>query len=786
MVTVRNPFKRQDSTSGAMAPPTHDLAKSSSLSEDDDVKTPQDEKDSPLAYAAEVDVAVDGVHKADYLHVAAKDIMANGKERPIETAEDISTRCMSLEDDPDMLVHTFRMYFLGIGLTCFAAVLGQIFYFRPQTVYVSGLFLQIIAFILGKAWAKVLPSAKRGRFWRFLNPGDFTLKEHVAVLIMSGCGSSSAKAISVFAADELYYNITPNYGVAIFTLLGSQLFGYGLAGLTRSFTVFPTYIVYPSSVPTVNLFDALHRDKDEGAQKKRLRFFWIVFVAIFCWEWIPEFVAPTLTGISIFCLARRNSAWVTRIFGGSNGDEGLGMFALCLDWNYVGSGGGSLGALFTPFTTQVSQYIGIGLCCIIFCAVYATDHWRAQSFPFLSQDLFYANGSQYDQNLILNADWSLNETALAVQGLPWYAASNAIYYLGCNLAIGATLSHVAIWYWRPIVDAFKLYRTRTQPDPHYQLMRVYKEVPMWVYGSLMGISFAFAMATCYTGHSQLPWWALIVALLLSTFMFPFVCVVYAITGFPTDVQQLAQMLGAALVPGNSQANLYFTLYGANTTDQAIGMSADLKLGQYTKLPPRATFGVQCIGTVVGAILQLIIMKSVISNQREILLSVQGSNIWSGQQVQSFNSQAVTWGALAKHMYGPGSTYFVIPLAIIIGLFVPVPFWFLNRYFPNRGFDKFVSPITCWCLGNLSAGINSSIFTTMSIAFVSQFYLRRYCSSWFRKYNYLMSAGLDGGTQFMSFIASFALFGAAGTQVTMPNWALNPGPDMNYDYCKRLT
>jgi hypothetical protein len=109
--------------------------------------------------------------------------------------------------------------------------------------------------------------------------------------------------------------------------------------------------------------------------KKRLRFFWIVFASIFVWEFFPEFLAPTLTGISIFCLAKRDSPWVTRkilslvllfcslsnrhltisrvlvtgIFGGSNGNEGLGLFSICLDWAYVGSGGGSLGALFTPF-----------------------------------------------------------------------------------------------------------------------------------------------------------------------------------------------------------------------------------------------------------------------------------------------------------------------------------------------------------------------------------------------------------------------------------------------------
>ncbi|GAA5983644.1 hypothetical protein JCM5350_004898 [Sporobolomyces pararoseus] len=75
---------------------------------------------------------------------------------------------------------------------------------------------------------------------------------------------------------------------------------------------------------------------------------------------------------------------------------------------------------------------------------------------------------------------------------------------------------------------------------------------------------------------------------------------------------------------------------------------------------------------------------------------------------------------------------------------------------------------------------------MLLGIFSQFYLRRYCSSWFRKYNYLMSAGLDGGTQFMSFIASFALFGAAGNEISMPHWALNPGPKKNFDYCKRLT
>lgn len=92
---------------------------------------------------------------------------------------------------------------------------------------------------------------------------------------------------------------------------------------------------------------------------------------------------------------------------------------------------------------------------------------------------------------------------------------------------------------------------------------------------------------------------------------------------------------------------YFTLYGYNSCAQGLSLARDLKMSQYTKLPPRVTLFVQSLGTIIGAILQLIIMKSVISAQRELLLDTQGSNIWSGQQVQSFNSQAVSWGALAK-------------------------------------------------------------------------------------------------------------------------------------------
>jgi len=44
-----------------------------------------------------------------------------------ETDEDYALRLMSLEDDPSLRIFTFRTVFLSLGLSCFGAVLGQIF-----------------------------------------------------------------------------------------------------------------------------------------------------------------------------------------------------------------------------------------------------------------------------------------------------------------------------------------------------------------------------------------------------------------------------------------------------------------------------------------------------------------------------------------------------------------------------------------------------------------------------------------------------------------------------------
>lgn len=68
----------------------------------------------------------DGV-EADVDEVGELEPDNNGQEIVLETANDFAQRLISLDDDPTMPIHTFRMWFTGIGLAVFASVLGMLF-----------------------------------------------------------------------------------------------------------------------------------------------------------------------------------------------------------------------------------------------------------------------------------------------------------------------------------------------------------------------------------------------------------------------------------------------------------------------------------------------------------------------------------------------------------------------------------------------------------------------------------------------------------------------------------
>ena len=228
------------------------------------------------------------------------------------------------------------------------------------------------------------------------------------------------------------------------------------------------------------------------------------------------------------------------------------------------------------------------------------------------------------------------------------------------------------------------------------------------------------------------------------------------------------------------ANMYFTTYTYNTFSQSLLLLRDLKLAQQNKLSPKVAFTTQVLGCLFGALLNYVMMLSIVKNQAEILVSIEGTNIWSGANIQYFNSQAISW-AIAPKMFSAGARYQWVTLGYFLGFLAPLPFYFMHRLFPKQRIWSYLnSSIILWYMGYLFIGINSSITMYYIIGVFGQFYLRKYRPKYFIRWNYLISAAMDGGTQVMVFLSTFALFGGSGVAHSFPAWAGNHAD--NVDYC----
>jgi hypothetical protein len=128
-----------------------------------------DEKTSPESHSQKdrsIKEEKDGVITTSaHLPPYTDEEQQDGDVKPLETAEDIVTTVIDLEDDPTISPWTFRMFFIGIyflnttrlstrtdfclglGLSCFGAVLEEIFTFKPQVIFVSVMFLTVIAYV---------------------------------------------------------------------------------------------------------------------------------------------------------------------------------------------------------------------------------------------------------------------------------------------------------------------------------------------------------------------------------------------------------------------------------------------------------------------------------------------------------------------------------------------------------------------------------------------------------------------------------------------------------------
>ncbi|KAJ8693416.1 hypothetical protein PTI98_008409 [Pleurotus ostreatus] len=716
--------------------------------------------------------------------------LAQSKEEPIiRTGEDVSKYLVDVRDDGDPAI-TFRSMVLGTLFAALGAALCQIYIFKPVQMGVSTSFLLLLIYTSGNIWARIFPRRSWvegtrfhsiGSLLHFINPGEFRIKEHVVASLVASTAAGGSSAVMNFAVQRLYYDTRVSASTAVLATFSTACFGYGIVGILRPLSIYPSDMVYWGNLSTVSVFQALHFNT--AVNTKKIKLFWTAFTGMFFYEVIPAWMFPTLNGINIVCLASQHAPaktvdFITHLFGGASGNEGLGLLSVSFDWQYIGETFMTL-----PLVQQANSWIGYILCYIAIMAIYYSNTWNSLAFPMLSSSIFSPNGSIYHQSAVFGHTFELNKTALAEVGLPALTGSNAWNNLTGNLAIGGLVAHVVLFWGHHITDSVKLARTKMQPDRHYQAMMRYSEAPFWWYLILMAFAFFAGLIVVLRGETTLPWWAYIFALVLGALVTPFSTIIVARMGSGVATKQLMKMVAGSINPGKPVANLYFSMWSHDVVASSIGLAGDMKMGQYLKIPPRAMFLTQVYGTILGAVVNYVVMVSVVDAQRETLLDPIGSNVWSGQAIQTANSAAITW-SLSKYLYGFRGPYWSIPMSLLFGMVPTTVQWAIWKKWPQIGPVKVESvllPLIYMYSSWMSAGVNSTVTSGIIIGLLSQLWLRKWHPGWYKKYNYILGGAMTGGAQVMIFILSFVVFGASGVERKFPHWAGNPARG-NPDYC----
>lgn len=101
----------------------------------------------------------------------------------------------------------------------------------------------------------------------------------------------------------------------------------------------------------------------------------------------------------------------------------------------------------------------------------------------------------------------------------------------------------------------------------------------------------------------------------------------------------------------------------------------------------------------------------------------------------------------SRQFGKGALYYPQLYALIIGVFLPIPFWLWHRRYPSS-WARFIS--TPVVLNGVSfippaTGINYSSW--FAVGFIFQYIVRKRNFAWWSKFNYVTSSALDAGECF---------------------------------------
>ncbi|KAI2786790.1 hypothetical protein POX_g09184 [Penicillium oxalicum] len=635
----------------------------------------------------------------------------------------------------------------------------------------------------------------RLRLW--LGQGRWNEKEHACVYISSNVSFGFAFATDVIVEQHKFYHQEVPILYQLLLIISTQVLGYAFAGLTRRFLVRPSAMIWPGTLMSTAMFSTMHRSsnkKANGWSISRYRFFILVWAAAFVWYFVPGLLMPALSYFNVVTWFAPQNVVVSNLFGVASG---LGMLPLTFDWAqiaYIGS------PLLTPWWAAANIVTGLVVVIWVIAPIlYYKNVLFSSYMPILSTAVFDNTGRPYNVSRILTPEFLFDQKAYEEYSPVYLPITYVLSYGVQFAALTSLVTHTVCWYGKdilhqtrkafeerkevPNVEPYQPLTTRDESnspsqqsrepsrvsshdpgrelplgteDVHCRLMRRYEDAPLAWYLIVLVLMLVIATYTVEHYPVHLPWYGLLLALLITSIFFIPVGIIMAVTNQHSSLYLICQLLCGIAFPGRPVANMIFVTYSYISSAQGIKFSSDLKLGHYMKIPPRILFAVQMVATLVSSLTQIGVLNWMFAYIPG-LCTPQALNGFNCPIARVHFNGSVLWGVVGpQRFFGPGGLYRPLVWAFLIGAAAPFAAWLLGRHSKKSFWRKVNFPIL---FGSLSwippaTGLNFSIWAL--VCFLFNYVIRRRRTAWWEKYAMTLSAALDSGLAFAVVIVFFCL------------------------------
>jgi OPT family small oligopeptide transporter len=479
--------------------------------------------------------------------------------------------------------NTIRAWTIGLVFCTIGSALNMLFSMRQPYIIIPSYVIQVVAYPVGLAWYKVMPS-KQFRFFGIdcnLNPGPFSKKEHALIVIMSNAtfAGGAAYATDVLLAQRAFYKQRYSWAFEILMCISTQTLGFGMAGFFYRFLVTPAAMIWPSTLINSALFTALH-DRAKPDPRKvsgwtigKYRLFLYCMIGSFVWYWFPGYIAPFLSTFAFITWIKPQNPVINQLFGGWTG---LSLIPITFDWTQVS--GFNFSPLISPWHAHMNTLIGM----VIFfwittMGVHYSGMWYGKYLPISDSKSYDNTAHTYKVSKILTPNFEFDQ-AKYEQYSPLFLSTTFALNYGLNFAtIIALLLHTGLFHGKELWARVRKFG-KEEEDVHGRLMSRFKTVPLWWYAvlSLVMIGMGLGVALGYPTH--LSWWAFFVSLIIAAVWFVPIGLVQATTNIQIGLNVITEFIIGYMQPGRPMAMMLFKTYGYITMSQGLYFCQDMKLG----------------------------------------------------------------------------------------------------------------------------------------------------------------------------------------------------------------